>query len=287
MRKRKSHFCRSRPLWIQYLESRMLLVVVADNPALHLTGVNEFEGVAEVIPTNPEDGANTCTGTLLLPTRQHVLTAGHCVSTAGRDVKFDPLPTEVFHAVEVYNHPGYRNVSSDLGYDAAIIKLNVPVPNTVDAYNIYTTSNELLKTVDVVGYGRTGTGYTGATITDGLKRKGKNRIDAFNTQVHDAIVAPEGLIGRNGVPGTKLAYDFDLNDGMSTEDAFGIYGIRANLGTGTANESIAASFDSGSPLFIFVNGEYRVAGVTSELISPAQTVPPGASHTFGSVATAT
>ncbi len=70
---------RQHSLNLEYLESRLLLVVItqASNPWNHLTDSDEFTGVGRMV-LFPEDTLTECTGTLL-PTGRHVLTAGHCV----------------------------------------------------------------------------------------------------------------------------------------------------------------------------------------------------------------
>src|SRR5262245_11612237 len=104
----------------------------------------------------------------------------------------------------------------------------------------YNGTNELGQVGTAVGFGMTGTGSTGATIFDGLKRGGQNVVDA--------VLRTAG--GTNRI----LLADFD--SGLSADNNFG---DRAPI----AFESMIAPGDSGGGLFELLNGRNVLTGITS------------------------
>lgn len=72
-------------------------------------------------------------------------------------------------------HPKW-NSELRRGYDLALVKLASPVAGVAPA-PLYTGKRELNALATFVGFGRTGTGLTGATDYDALKRAGQNVID--------------------------------------------------------------------------------------------------------------
>ncbi len=104
----------------------------------------------------------------------------------------------------------------------------------------YTGTSELNRVGTQVGFGMTGTGSTGATIFDGLKRAGENMIDT-------TYRSPDG--------GNRiLLADFD--SGLKSDNNFG---SRFPLKL----ESLIAPGDSGGGLFETINGRSYLTGITS------------------------
>jgi len=219
------------------------LIVAADDPDDHLTGAG-YDGVCEVYA-----GGSAGTGSLLT-SGYHILTAAHVVTdTFGNLLPLDtisvmfnlPEGNLYIDAADVFVHPGW-NGDPGHGSDLAIIVLAQAPPATVERYDIYRDDDEVGKTFEKWGFGRTGTGDTGDTTDDDQERKGRNKWETT-----DAVW---------GNSGDCLVYDFD--SGEHENDALGIqYGI-ADLGLGD-DEICAAPGDSGGPGF--VNG--LIAGVTS------------------------
>ncbi len=183
---------------------------------------------------------------------QWVLTAAHVVSGINpgniRTMTFT-LGDTTYHAAETYYHSGWTGSTSN-GNDIGLVKLDSIVSNVTPAY-LYTGTDENHQITTVVGYGRTGTGLTGAVLDAGTKRAGTNVIglgSALNSIPwsgggnDDMVVADFDSPGATGDPTVDLAVPTDL-------------------------EYCAAPGDSGGGWFIESEGETYLAGVTSFLVS--------------------
>ena len=96
----------------------------------------------------------------------------------------------------------------------------------------------------MVGYGATGQGDVGATVggTPAVKRVGSNNADAFEADADGS--------GRNAL----FMFDFD---GGSAANFLGGATLGNRVETGLAGG------DSGSPSFIFADGQWKVAGINT------------------------
>ena len=238
---RKRQRKRRRP-GFESLEERRLLVVGAFSPPDPLPPAS-FSGVVQ-LTHNKSGGNNTaCSGTLLTSGR-HILTAAHCLTNGNGTI--DSFSTTVrfltpsgsypltVAAAQYQVHPSWNGSGdSNYGYDLAILNLPEIAPSDATRYDIYRSSDEVGKTVSIVGYGRTGTGDRGANIAaDGQRRRAWNRIEgtSYDNWYQSGTGGPDGKV---------LWYDFD--------------------GTLGQLEGFAAPGDSGGPLFI----GNRIAGITS------------------------
>ena len=236
------------------------LYTTVDNPSFHIVGFGgPLAGVGDAIITTSR-GTFRCTAALL-PTGQHVLTAGHCITNnlgnvdaISGTVKFNVTGTDAPISITTFTkHPAWNG---DLfrGNDLAVLTLSSIAPSNVPRYDIDRTPLDDLNTiVDKVGYGKSGTGNTGATLLSGTKREGMNRYDALaDVMLIDLGRAP----GVGFVPGSVLQYDFD--NGLVQNDAFNFFFGIPNLGLGV-NEVLSAPGDSGGPSF----SNNVITGITS------------------------
>jgi hypothetical protein len=108
---------------------------------------------------------------------KYVLTTAHTVDHA-TSVRFS-LGGAIYDASRWVVHPGW---TGDLarGFDLALIELSSPVLNVAPAIR-YVGTSEIGMTGIAVGFGKTGTGLTGATEYDGQKRAGTNVIDGVHS----------------------------------------------------------------------------------------------------------
>lgn len=249
------------------LESRRRsrIVVSTENPNEPRSLIQPGTGFDGVVGLGM-NGEIDCTGSLL-HTGRHILTVAHCFNNIDDTPNLNPNPGDytVFFdlptgrvsipAKEIFVHPNWRS-DYDNNSDIAIIELSQPAPVEADRYQIYTRFNEVGQVFEKVGYGVSGTGWTGENFDEVnlMKRRGKNRYDAFSEIFNDD---PQSNI----LPGTQLAYDFD--NGSFLNDAFGVeYGI-VDLGLGFEEIGISSG-DSGAPAFI----EGKIAGLSSFGQSP-------------------
>ena len=240
------------------------LLVTSDAPNTHVVtpGVSTFDvdhdGVGYL-----SIGSTRCTAALLEQGgRQFALTGAHCIVDdslqprgATASVRFDTPQGPVTRSSSTFHvHPFYSGDVFD-GYDIALIEFATPPPPEVAAYQLYRGTD--LREVGVehvrVGYGARRLRRHRSHFSLGVERGGLNEWETRGL----------GLLGVAGITNndTHLTYDFD--SGAVGEDAFHFHlGFAENLGLGD-DEVMAASGDSGSPVFIDDGGTPRIAGVTS------------------------
>ena len=263
------------------------------------TGTATTPGQAAYWPSFPRDAGivglstqitatvgGTCTGTLL-PDRQSILTAGHCVSdgfgTPG------PISTTVFFQPEgglsttasIFTSPAVTRIEATqwfvrAGYtgevldqnDIAVVRLATPAPAWVPSYDFDTTGAGLLgSTFNVAGYGRLGSGASGDTLVSGRLRTGENRYDFRWGDDAFGGTFTNGFFGTADISWSLVA-DFDSgqasNDvGCRLASEVGLpAGTFCDTGLGNLEAGVARG-DSGGPNF--VGG--RVTAVNSYILS--------------------
>ena len=209
-----------------------------------------YDGVVRV-----SYGGYFATGTLLFDGRA-ILTAAHLFEgrTGSASVTFEtPSGTQALSTGKILQHPGYDAQSNN---DLAIVWLSGAAPMAANRYDIYRDSDEIGQVFTLSGYGRTGTGSTGATSSDTanpIRLKAANQFDADGATLKSHLGS-----GMTWTPlaGTQLIADFD--NGSSANDALGQLIYRSDLGQGL-NEGMIAQGDSGGPAFI----QNKIAGVAS------------------------
>jgi hypothetical protein len=229
----------------------MVTTTTAYTDARYRTPPGEgYDGVVRV-----SFGGYYGTGTLLFDGRA-ILSAAHLFEgrTGTANVTFETSwGTQTRSATQILQHPGY---DLDGNNDLALVWLSSNAPTVANRYDLYRDSDELGQPFVLTGYGRMGTGSTGATSSDTtspIRLKAANQFDA------DAATLKSHLgsgMGWTPLAGTQLMADFD--NGLSTNDALGRLIYRSDLGLGL-DEGLIAPGDSGGPAFL--NGQ--VAGVAS------------------------
>jgi hypothetical protein len=195
------------------------------------------------------------TGTLLFDGRA-ILTAAHLFSgkSGTAQVAFETRSgSQTLAGTKLLIHPGYDTQGNN---DLALVWLSSTALTTADRYSIYRDSNEIGQIFTTLGYGRTGTGATGATSSDTTS---STRLKAANQFDADAATLKSYLgseMGWTPLAGTQLIADFD--NGNTANDALGRLINRNDLGQGL-NEGFIAAGDSGGPAFL----SGQIAGVAS------------------------
>lgn len=192
---------------------------------------------------------------ILLYDGQAVLTAAHLVKgQTSASVLFETAAgSQTIASTRLLAHSGYDSSSNN---DLAIVWLSRPAPLAADRYQLYRDTDEIGKTMTLVGYGVPGTGSSGTISNPGsdpLRLKASNRADADIGSVKDALGAQ---MGWQPLYGTQLVADFD--DGSSSRDALGRLAYLPDLGL-YLDEGFISPGDSGGPAFI----DGLVAGVAS------------------------
>lgn len=221
------------------------------------------------------------TGALLFDGRA-VLTAAHLFEghTGTASVSFETSGgTQNFTASKILIHPGYDQLTNN---DLAIVWLPTAAPTTADRYQIYRSDDEVGKIFSLAGYGRTGTGSSGATgndTTSPVRLHATNQFDAEGSTLKTFLGAS---MAWSPLSGTQLIADFD--NGTSAHDALSGLIYRSDLGQGLS-EGFIAQGDSGGPAFL--NG--KIAGVASYMASLTDgyfypDIDSAANSSFGEVA---
>lgn len=194
-------------------------------------------------------------GTLISP--EWVLTAAHVVDS-GLPSTFafgqGPLglaPTTFRAVSEVVVHPDWDPAHTENGNDIALIRLSSPI-NSVTPAQILRESigSEFQSVATFVGYGRYGTGLTGAVNVDLQRRAVTNVIDSLGLTIVDEENNPIFTYS------SKLFFtDFDSPD--DPEESL--------LGSAllTDYEGSSAPGDSGGGAFVEIGGVTYLAGLTS------------------------
>lgn len=218
---------------------------------------DDYDGVVRV-----SFGGYYATGALLFDGRA-ILTAAHLFDgRAGTaSVTFETRSgTQTLSATTILQHPGYDAQSNN---DLAIVWLSGTAPVTAHRYDIYRDSDEIGQVFTLSGYGRTGTGNTGANssaTSSPIRLKATNQFDADGATLKSYLGAG---MAWTPLAGTQLLADFD--NGTATSDALGRLIYRSDLGQGLS-EGLIASGDSGGPAFI----QNKIAGVASYTASLSQ-----------------
>lgn len=218
---------------------------------------------------------NVYSGVLL--DSQHVLTAAHVVGGqvgTPTNVSFSLNAggnlTQTLSATAIDLYPGFTGtaVGADGVWhdDLAIITLSAPAAAEVPTYGLYSGSLGG-QTITLVGYGAGGDGVNGATIggSASVKRVGQNNVDM-------QLVDDDG-----GAFNEVFAFDFDGPD--SSTNYFGSP-KPSNLTLGATIEAQFAGGDSGSPVFVYDNGMWKIAGVAN--FNGSTSLSSGSNVLFGS-----
>jgi len=200
----------------------------SDTLYLNLAAAPQFDGVGR-IDFSIGSTNYLASGTLIAP--DWVLTAAHVVGDA-TSLTFS-VGGQSYAAAKWLAHPKWNNELLG-GYDIGLMQLTDSVPDAVTPASLYTGSEELGATGTSVGFGRTGTGVTGAIAPAGTKRAGQNVIDAF--------------FSRNPKKTPRIFLsDFDNPDDPTDN----VYGLETPLDL----EYLIAPGDSGGGVFIDFDGD--------------------------------
>jgi hypothetical protein len=207
----------------------------------------------------------------------HVLTAAHVVNgqvgTPG-NVSFSLNAggnlTQTLSATSISVYSGYTGTAPGTDGvwhdDLAIITLSAPAAATVPTYGLYSGSLSG-QTLTLVGYGAGGDGVNGVTSGSNatVKRVGQNNVDRL-------------LVDDDGGSFNEV-FEFDFDGPDSSSNLFGP-SKPANLTLGATVEAQFAGGDSGSSVFVYDGGMWKIAGVAN--FNGGNLAIPGSNVLFGS-----
>jgi hypothetical protein len=148
---------------------------VADAAYQSLGSDPDYDSVGRITyGSNSGSGSGVLVGQNWYLTAAHNVYASYLANTPG-DVQFT-VGSNTYLADEIFVHPGYVSGSSTNGNDLALVRISANVSNVTPA-DIYTGGGEIGQVGTFVGFGRTGTGLTGSTVSTSVKRGGTNVLD--------------------------------------------------------------------------------------------------------------
>lgn len=224
----------------------MMAGVLPDSPAARVdanTTSSMWNGVGSVIV-----GGGTYSGVLIAP--RFVLTAAHVVGSASPSsvqfvLNYGGDQTHVIQALSIKKHPTESFPYDDL----ALIELATAAPAGVSVYPIERNTIAVGHQIALVGYGASGNGNVGVTVSASrsVKRRGWNIVNLIQT-----------TLDASGRESLFYLYDFDAPTGN---------GSLGGPSTGNTFETLVAGGDSGSPAFIVDSAGPRLVGINTFVIS--------------------
>lgn len=261
--------------------------LAAGGSPVNVAQMPRYSGVVSLIMDYGAAGRFICSGSLL-PDRQSILTAGHCVS--GGAGTANPLSTTAYFyggsnpdtvvssspastaigISQYFVNSGYTGEVIDQN-DIAVLRLSQLAPAFATSYDIYTGTDLTGLTYNIAGYGQRSDvgGYLGANLGTGRLRQGNNIYDfRLGDGTFDGFFTDLDANGENFFGTADIGYSYlaDFDNGLAANNASGLLAAAlgasgqqfGNLGLG-ASEVSSAGGDSGGPEF-FNN---QIASVTS------------------------
>jgi hypothetical protein len=279
-----SFAAQAAPTGVEGSTFRPLIVSGAppDSPAARVdpnTAASPFSGVVS-LNIRYDSQSFICSGAMITP--WHVLTAGHCVDTTGNGTLIDINKagsdvraifntsgtggTSVITANRVDMHTDYTGFGKCpagvggfcVNDDIAIVRLGQAAPVGAAIYDVYDGAVNEGTTFTMVGYGRSGDGVNGYTVSPNfrVKRSGQNVFDFAETddEANFSAASAEEVwyADFDGVLPNGTAVDTFCNPNV-----LGVAVCGASLGN--AVEANIGGGDSGGPSFVMVNGQYQLA----------------------------
>ena len=253
------------------LDAKPLIVsgALPDTPAARIdpnVASSPFSGVVSI--NIRYDGQSfICSGAMIA--KRSVMTAGHCVDTAGNGTYVDLKKAgtdvrvifnnngatyQLIAANKVDVHAGYNgfNICSDgtkgcVNDDVAVLTLAADAPASAKIYKVAVNPLSEGTRITMAGYGTSGDGTRGHYISPSFftKRTGENVVDLFDLDDEQDFVA-----------GKKEVYYADF-DGAGRDTFCTYVGVCTEILANDKEANIGGG-DSGGPSFVNMYGEMMI-----------------------------
>lgn len=242
-----------------------------DTPAAHVDPNVPSSPYSGVVSINIRyDGQSfICSGAMIA--KRSVMTAGHCVDTAGNGtyVDLNKAGTDVrvvfnsngnvnalINATKVDVHSGYNgfNICSDgktrgcVNDDIAVLTLASDAPASAKIYKVAVNPLTTGTRITMAGYGTSGDGTSGYYLSPSftVKRTGENVVDLFD------LDDEQGYAG-----GLQEVFYADF-DGAGRDTFCDLFGVCTEVLPNNRESGIGGG-DSGGPSFVNMYGELMIA----------------------------
>ena len=240
-----------------------------DTPGAHVDPNVPSSPYSGVVSINIRyDGQSfICSGAMIA--KRSVMTAGHCVDTAGNGTYVDlkKAGTDVrvvfnsngnvnalINATKVDVHAGYQgfNICPDgsrgcVNDDVAVLTLAADAPASAKIYKVAVNPLSEGARITMAGYGTSGDGTRGYYLSPSftVKRTGENVVDLFDLDDEQDFAA-----------GKKEVYYADF-DGAGRDTFCDIFGVCTEVLPNNRESGIGGG-DSGGPSFVNMYGEMMI-----------------------------
>lgn len=207
-----------------------------------------YTGVAQVLA----GGSGICSGALIGPSRNYVLTAAHCVTNASTGV---PLAATNFsilfagqtasqaeQAVAVFVNPSFQGTGGSDANDIAVLQLLMPESSDISTYSLYSGAVPFGSAINIAGWAAGGTGVSGP---DG------NSAGGYGTELR---VAGNNYNFYKSGDSTHLLFTFESGDAVNNAACYADFYYSGTVNA--SNNPYSSTFSASCPYALGVGNAF-------------------------------